>query len=184
MPSTMVRGPRSSAGSRLTKLRLSAPLPGSAPTPIGSSYPDIVMGGMASLRFSRMWLTRLRNRRALSNARFMIAVQNGIVPAHVRDLVSPRVGIFVGGDTEWKLATMAGWARFARARGAICHVGRVNSARRIHLCAAAGADSFDGSGVSRFAEALPPLDLARRQADVEGWLSRDEIASLAPPFSN
>jgi hypothetical protein len=111
----------------------------------------------------------------------MIAVQNGIVPAHVRDLVGPRVGVFVGGDTEWKLATMAGWASFARARGALCHVGRVNSARRIRLCAAAGVDSFDGSGVSRFATALPPLDLARRQADVEAWLSRDEIASLAPP---
>jgi len=144
--------------------------------------PDIVMGGMASLKFSRMWLARLRNRRALAKARFMIAVQNGIVPAHIRDLVGPRIGVFVGGDTEWKLATMAGWARFAQARGAICHVGRVNSARRIRLCAAAGVDSFDGSGVSRFAAALPPLDLARRQADVEGWISRDAFASHASPF--
>jgi hypothetical protein len=141
--------------------------------------PDIVMGGMASLKSSRMWLARLRNRRFLAKARFMIAVQNGIMPAHVRDLVGPRVGVFVGGDTEWKLATMASWARFAHVHGATCHVGRVNSARRIRLCAAAGADSFDGSGVSRFAAALPPLDLARRQADVESWLSRDEIASLA-----
>ena len=142
--------------------------------------PDIVMGGIASLKFSRTWLARLRNRRALAKARFMVAVQNGIAPAHVRDLVGPRVGIFVGGDTEWKLATMAGWARFAHARGATCHVGRVNSARRIRLCAGAGVDSFDGSGVSRFAAALPPLDLARRQAGVEGWLSRNEIAGLAP----
>lgn len=141
--------------------------------------PDIVMGGMESLKFSRTWLARLRNRGGLSNARFMIAVQNGIVPGHVRDLIDPRVGIFVGGDTEWKLATMARWAKFAHARGATCHVGRVNSARRIRLCAAAGVDSFDGSGVSRFAAALPPLDLARRQPDVEGWLSRDEIARLS-----
>lgn len=48
--------------------------------------PDIVMGGMASLKFSRSWLARLRNRRALAKARFMVAVQNGIMPAHVRDL--------------------------------------------------------------------------------------------------
>lgn len=142
--------------------------------------PDIVMGGMASLKFSRMWLARLRNRRDLFDTSFMIAVQNGICPAHVRDLVGPRVGIFVGGDTEWKLATMAGWARFAHARGARCHVGRVNSARRIRVCAAAGVDSFDGSGPSRFAVALPRLDLARRQVDLEGLLSRDEIASSAP----
>ena len=46
----------------------------------------------------------------------------------------------------------------------------------IRLCAATGVDSVDGSGVSRFAAALPPLDLARRQADLEGWLARDESA--------
>jgi len=92
-------------------------------------------------------------------------------PAHVGGMLDPQVGIFVGGDTRWKLATMAQWARLAHAHGAICHVGRVNSARRIHLCAAAGIDSFDGSGVSRLASALPPLDLARRQVDVEGWLA-------------
>jgi len=128
--------------------------------------PDIVMGGLASLQFSRGWLDRLRRRRALSGATFLIAVQNGMKPAHVGGML-----IFVGGDTRWKLATMAQWARLAHAHGAICHVGRVNSARRIHLCAAAGIDSFDGSGVSRLASALPPLDLARRQVDVEGWLA-------------
>jgi len=55
-----------------------------------------------------------------------------------------------------------------------------NSARRIRVCASAGVDSFDGSGPSRFAVALPRLDLARRQVDLEGLLSRDEIASSAP----
>lgn len=133
--------------------------------------PDIVMGGLASLRFSRQWLHRLRRRRALRDQTFLIAVQNGMEPRHVRRLLGPRTGIFVGGDTSWKLATMAMWARLAHARGAICHVGRVNSVRRIRLCAAAGVDSFDGSGVSRFASALPPLDLARRQPDLEVWLA-------------
>lgn len=132
--------------------------------------PDIVMGGLASLRFSRLWLGRLRRRRTLRGATFLIAVQNGMESRHVRRLIGPRVGIFVGGDTAWKLATMAMWARLAHARGAICHVGRVNSVRRIRLCAAAGVDSFDGSGVSRFASALPPLDLARRQANIEPWI--------------
>lgn len=133
--------------------------------------PDIVMGGVASLEFSRHWLDRLRHRRSLSQATFLLAVQNGMKPAHIHGLLGPRLGIFVGGDTQWKLTTMEQWARLAHAGGAICHVGRVNSARRIRLCAAAGIDSFDGSGVSRFAAALPPLDLARRQADIEGWLS-------------
>jgi len=133
--------------------------------------PDIVMGGLASLRFSRQWLHRLRRRQVLRDKTFLIAVQNGMEPRHVRRLIGPRTGIFVGGDTPWKLATMATWARLAHAHGAICHVGRVNSVRRIRLCAAAGVDSFDGSGVSRFASALPPLDLARRQPDLEAWLA-------------
>ncbi len=134
--------------------------------------PDIVMGGLASLRFSQKWLEQLQRRRALAGQTFLIAVQNGMNPEEVRHLLGPRVGVFVGGNTSWKLATMGRWARLAHARGSICHVGRVNSARRVRLCMAAGADSFDGSGVSRFAAALPPVDRARRQTDIENWLAR------------
>ncbi|MFA7604914.1 MAG: hypothetical protein WCY29_18125 [Novosphingobium sp.] len=133
--------------------------------------PDIVAGGLASLRFSLDWLDALRNRPELRGARYLLAVQNGMEPPHIASLVGPEIGIFVGGDTPWKLATMAAWARLAHERGALCHVGRVNTARRIRLCAAAGADSFDGSGVSRFASTLPRLDLARRQPDIEGWIA-------------
>lgn len=133
--------------------------------------PDIVAGGTASLCFSLGWLDTLRNRSALRSARYLLAVQNGMEPQHVAALIGSEIGIFVGGDTLWKLATMATWASLAHACGAHCHVGRVNTVRRVRLCAAAGADSFDGSGVSRFASALPPLDLARRQPDIEGWLS-------------
>jgi hypothetical protein len=38
--------------------------------------------------------------------------------------------------------------------------------RRIALCAAAGADSFDGSAPSRYAVEFAKLDLARRQGDL------------------
>jgi len=133
--------------------------------------PDIVAGGPASLRLSLDWLDTLRGRPDLRGAQYLLAVQNGMEPGQIAPLVSPEVGIFVGGDTPWKLATMATWTRLAHERGALCHVGRVNTVRRIRLCAAAGADSFDGSGVSRFASALPPLDRARRQPDIEGWIA-------------
>ncbi|MEH3101620.1 hypothetical protein [Sphingomonas adhaesiva] len=135
------------------------------------ALPDIVAGGLASLRFSLDWLDTLRNRPDLRGAQYLLAAQNGMEPEHVASLVGAEIGIFVGGDTPWKLATMATWARLVQERGGICHVGRVNTVRRIRLCAAVGADSFDGSGVSRFASALPPLDLARRQPDIEGWLA-------------
>lgn len=134
--------------------------------------PDIVMGGLESLTMSRRWLRKLRRRKAWRDQRFLIAVQNGMEPRHVRRLLNPNVGIFVGGDTDWKLATMRPWSALAHSRGAICHVGRVNTARRIHACEAAGVDSFDGSSASRFAVTLYPLELARQQTDLEGFLGR------------
>lgn len=134
--------------------------------------PDIVCGGLASLDFSRRWLRKLRRRKGLRGRTFLLAVQNGMEPRHVRRLIGPSVGIFVGGDTAWKLATLAKWAALARSKGAICHVGRVNTARRIAMCEAAGVHSFDGSSASRYAVTLRPLELARQQTDIEGYLAR------------
>lgn len=122
--------------------------------------PDIVAGGLASLAFSRGWIARLD-----PVAPFMLAVQDGVAASDVEGLVGPATGIFVGGTTGWKEATMAAWGELARARGARMHVGRVNTVRRVRLCQAARADSFDGSGPSRFAVELARLDLARRQPD-------------------
>ncbi len=138
--------------------------------------PDIVMGGVDSLDLSLTWLRRLRRRVALRDAVFLIAVQNGMDDPAIRQRISrwlgPKVGIFVGGDTDWKLETMGLWSKMAHARGAICHVGRVNSAKRIHACEAAGVDSFDGSSASRFSVTLRPLELARQQIDIEGYIAR------------
>lgn len=136
--------------------------------------PDIVMGGLASFELSIAWLRKLRRRVALRSVRFLIAVQNGmeVIAQRIGRWLGPKVGIFVGGDTEWKLATMAMWARLAHRFGAICHVGRVNTARRIHACQAAGVDSFDGSSASRFEVTLRPLELARQQLDIEGYIAR------------
>lgn len=104
--------------------------------------------------------------------RFMIVVQDGMEPRHLRRLIGPDVGIFIGGSTEWKLATMASWAKLAHSRGAQCHCGRVNSAKRIRLCEIAGIDSFDGTCASRYASKLPTLERGRAQIDIEGFLAR------------
>lgn len=129
--------------------------------------PDIVMGGAASWALTLEWLPRLAPEYAV-----MLAVQDGFEPAMVRPYLGPRVGVFVGGSTEWKLATMAMWSDEARARGAACHVGRVNTMRRIWLCAGAGVDSYDGSGASRYLSELHKLEAARRQSDWIGQLGR------------
>lgn len=136
--------------------------------------PDIVMGGTASFEMSIEWLRKLRRRVALRSAVFLIAVQNGMenMAARIKRWLGPKVGLFVGGDTEWKETTLAIWARMARARKAICHVGRVNTQRRIRLCEDAGVHSFDGSSASRFEVTLRPLELARQQISIEGFIAR------------
>jgi len=124
--------------------------------------PDIVASGLASSEFSLRWKERLRG----MPTRMLLAVQNGMQINDVASLLSPAIGIFIGGTTEWKEATAQAWGSVARLRHCHLHVGRVNSARRICICAAAGADSFDGSGVSGYAMALPRLDRALRQCDM------------------
>ena len=63
----------------------------------------------------------------------------------------------------YEMKTMKQWGEVARSQSAYLHIGRVNSARRIALCAAYGAQSFDGSSASRYAKTMPLLENARRQ---------------------
>lgn len=119
---------------------------------------DIVGGGRASLAFSLAWLGRVLEHCPVA----LIPVQDGMELADVEHLLSPRVGIFVGGHpkTDFKERTTPLWATACRKVGAWCHVGRVNSQRRINICAAAGATSFDGTSATKYATSLPELHRA------------------------
>ena len=128
--------------------------------------PDIVGGGMRSLELSESWLPRLIDARLV-----LIPVQDGLTASDVRPLLGNRVGIFLGGSTEWKLATMREWGELAREVGCYYHVARVNTRRRIEMCSEAGATSFDGSSASRFAASLPRLERARCQPSLFGRAS-------------
>jgi hypothetical protein len=129
--------------------------------------PDIVGGGRDSLAFSLKWLPRVLEHAPMA----LIPVQDGMELGDVEQLLSPRVGIFVGGspDTDFKERTTPMWATACRRAGAWCHVGRVNSARRIAICAAAGANSFDGTSATRYSVELPKL----HRAVVQGSLVFD-----------
>lgn len=121
--------------------------------------PDIVAGGMESLALSTSWIPRL------PGMRLLLPVQDGMHVGEVVKLlaVHPAVGIFLGGSTEYKLREMQRWGAIAATMERWYHVGRVNTARRVRLCAEAGATSFDGTSVTMFASTLPLLDAARRQ---------------------
>lgn len=121
--------------------------------------PDIVAGGPASLELSLKWMRRVLD----ESPRALLAVQDGIGPDDVRGFLGSRVGLFVGGSTDWKLKTLAEWCRLGASIGCWVHVGRVNTVRRIHRCGIAGATSFDGTSASRFAKTVPKLTNATRQ---------------------
>jgi hypothetical protein len=129
------------------------------------ALPDIVAGGLASLETSLRWRDRLAG-----IAPLLLPIQDGMSAEDVRPLVGADLGMFIGGTSEWKERTLPLWGELAAAAGCWLHVGRVNSARRIHLCAAAGAHSFDGTSVTRYSVNLPKLDNAARQPDL--WSSR------------
>jgi hypothetical protein len=131
--------------------------------------PDIVCGGEASLELSWRWLARVLDVAPVA----LFAVQDGHEPWQLDEVLGPRIGIFVGGSTEWKIATMRTWAATARARSAWCHVGRVNTARRIALCADAGVTSFDGTSVTKFPSTLPLLERSRSFGVRQGRLLLD-----------
>lgn len=128
--------------------------------------PDIVAGGLASLAFSLSWVDRVQRHGRL----MLLPVQDGMAVGDVRPHLSERVGIFIGGGTEWKLAMMAAWGELAAEIGCYLHVGRVNTERRIALCAAAGADSFDGTSASRYSINTARLSRAAGQRDL--WAPR------------
>lgn len=94
----------------------------------------------------------------------LIAVQNGMTVDDIRPLVGGRVGIFIGGNTPWKLRTLPEWGALGVERGCWVHVGRVNSMRRIIACSVGRAHSFDGTSVTQFPKTLTKLDRAVRTA--------------------
>jgi hypothetical protein len=135
--------------------------------------PDIVAGGEKSLDLSLQWLPRLTHLR-----RVLLPVQDGMSMPQVFNVLRhfPSVGIFLGGSTEWKLRTLYDWGVLAAATGRWYHVGRVNTRRRIRLCAEAGATSFDGTSASMYAISVPRLEDARRQPSLlRPWRPEESI---------
>jgi hypothetical protein len=124
--------------------------------------PDIVGGGLESLKLTAAWLPRIDHHKVL------IAVQDGMSPADVGPMLNSGRGIFLGGSTEYKLRSMPEWGRYARRRGVHFHVARVNTISRLRACQSAGVNSIDGSSATRFAVNAGILPSAMKQVQLWG----------------
>jgi hypothetical protein len=109
-------------------------------TPYAVIVPDIVAGGVASLRHSASHISRVPE----GIPRYL-PVQDGMAPSDVLPYIEDVEGLFVGGSVRWKWRTAQVWAELAHGFGKLCHIGRVGNRRTYAMSVAAGADSVDGS---------------------------------------
>ena len=122
--------------------------------------PDVVGDRDATLEQTRKWMAWCMDRVRV----VLVAVQDGMTEADL-PLLGERVGVFVGGSTDWKWKTAERWAQACARAGAWCHVGRVNSAKRIASCVSIDATSCDGNSSVLFPCTHARLEEARRYSE-------------------
>lgn len=121
--------------------------------------PDVVMDAEGTRAMARRWL-KWTAARAWA-PRVLLPVQNGM--EHDVLPLGPRIGVFIGGDDQWKESTIHHWRKITSAAGAYCHVGRVNTERRLALCSAYAVDSIDGSGAAIFSKHAVKMERWRKE---------------------
>lgn len=127
--------------------------------------PDVVGNCAATLESWHCWYPKLKS----LGWPLAFAVQDGMQPEHIPDTADL---IFVGGSQEWKFANMAYWcANYP------CHVGQINTGKRLYECHAAKALSVDGTGWFRNTKSF--LDLVKYLEIVYGdRLNAKEVMSV------
>jgi len=116
--------------------------------------PDIVENRVETIVLGHKYLDILRER--YGGIKTLFVWQDGMTKNDLLPFLRQGVGVFVGGSTEGKESSMSWIASLCRSFGVWCHVGRVNTLRRLEMVLSSGAHSFDGSGIVRF---LPTLRL-------------------------
>ncbi len=107
--------------------------------------PDIVAGGLESLRFSLEWLD---SGRLEASWDWFLAVQDGMTVEDVEPLLERGdiAGLFVGGTKDFK-ATASTWAALAHRYGLRCHYGRASGLNGLRSAIASGCDSADSAAI-------------------------------------
>lgn len=111
------------------------------------AVPDVPYDHAATLRRWHEWAGRVASFGYGYSLAFV--VQDGATPGTVP--WPDMAALFVGGSTRWKLGSDAALLiRAAQDRGLWVHMGRVNTAKRVHYAHSLKLNSVDGMGWSRF----------------------------------
>lgn len=132
--------------------------------------PDVIQNWVETQEFSDHWYNKLKG---INN--LLIVAQNGCEENNYKELnkwIERGCGVFVGGDDDFKSNHSKQIVDMCRKNNLICHIGRVNSIKRMEWCHEIGAFSFDGSGMSRFREQ------ARFMSRHVAWIHTDKINQL------
>ena len=103
--------------------------------------PDIVAGGIESLKLSNSYIKNLKQQ--YPKQYFYLVVQDGMNEKDVLRHIHKYDGIFVGGTLPWKRETSERWVKLAHKFKKPCHLGRVGTVKRILWAKSIGADSVD-----------------------------------------
>lgn len=120
--------------------------------------PDVVGSARRTLELFDYWQPQL----TASGWRIALVAQDG-----QENLPMPwdrMQAVFIGGSTEFKLSHHAAHIiKAAKAMDKWVHVGRVNTPGRFEYFEQLGADSIDGTGLSRFSHMREKIEMNRRQ---------------------
>jgi hypothetical protein len=113
------------------------------------AVPDVVADAAATLHRFVRWAPVVR----AYGFPVALVAQDGLTPETTP--WEALDALFIGGSTAWKLGPQAReLAGIARAMGKWVHMGRVNSIRRLRYAERIGCQSVDGTGFSRFPDAM------------------------------
>jgi hypothetical protein len=105
--------------------------------------PDVVASARRTLEAFDFWFPKL------SGWPIALVAQDGQETLEIP--WNNITAIFIGGSTEWKLSPEAAQiVKCAKLLGKWVHIGRINSGLRLDYFTALHADSFDGTGLSRY----------------------------------
>jgi hypothetical protein len=123
------------------------------------TVPDVVGSARRTLEVFERWKDRL------AGWPLALACQDG--QEHLPIPWDDIAAVFIGGSTNWKCSDNAAHIiKAAKALGKWAHAGRVNHGARVDHFEKLGADSYDGTGISRYTHMREAISRRHQQWDM------------------